>query len=61
MKTMTYEQHKRELLASATASYWLKEAIERLDRRDPLDALQDVEFLRVMQHARAAELLGNKK
>jgi len=61
MKTMTYEQQKQAILASMSASYWLKEAIERLDGRDPLDALQDAEILKTLQHVRALDLLRKEK
>jgi len=53
-----YEERKRSLLRSPTVSYWLKEAIERLDSRDAVDALRDAEFLAELQRKRWETLAG---
>lgn len=42
---MTSQQLKREIGLSLEASFWLKEAVVKLDRRDPVDALADAEVL----------------
>ena len=35
----------KELKASDCTSYWVKETIDRLEKRDPVDALKDLELL----------------
>lgn len=44
------------LLADPSSSYWLKDAILKLDRRDPLDAYDDACVLRSLQAHRISEL-----
>lgn len=47
-----HEQYKQGLITkteyvlnSPASSYWLKEAIQALGKRDPVDALRDAELL----------------
>lgn len=39
------EVMREQILSSMSASYWLKDAIRGLDKRDVLDALKDAEEL----------------
>tara|TARA_R100001244_G_scaffold3262_1_gene4576 strand:+ start:1062 stop:1301 length:240 start_codon:yes stop_codon:yes gene_type:complete len=41
----TYEDNKELTLADSISSYWLKNAVKALDKRDALDALNDAEAL----------------
>jgi hypothetical protein len=49
---MTYEQHKFQIRTDPSASYWLKAAIEALDKRDPVDAFNDAQWLARVQGMR---------
>jgi hypothetical protein len=42
---MTYKQKALMILKDGSSSYWLKEAIRRLDNADIVDALNDIECL----------------
>lgn len=42
---MTYEEMKAKIAGSMTASFWMKGATAALDKRDPVDAIKDVEVL----------------
>jgi len=58
---MTENKTKPELsydsvLADPTVSYWLKERIEELKERDPVDALNDIEVLKHLTELRLEEL-----
>ncbi len=44
------------LLADPSTSYWLVDAIQKLGRRDPVDALGDAEILHALQAARWLEI-----
>lgn len=46
------EQQRREIMDDPTASYWLKQAIAELWRRDVVDALHDLEVLRELLEAK---------
>lgn len=43
--TKIYAEKKAEIMNDISVSYWCKKAIEELDRRDILDALNDLELL----------------
>ena len=43
-----YEEMRDWTLAISDTSYWLKDAVERLDRRDPVDAYRDAHALQVL-------------
>ncbi len=47
-----------ELIENPTVSYWLKDAIRAMLRRDPVDAYADAEVLRGIMKARVESLLG---
>jgi hypothetical protein len=49
---MTYEQHKFQIRTDPSASYWLKAALEALDKRDPVDAYNDAQALARAQETR---------
>ena len=49
---MTYEQHKFQIRTDPSVSYWLKAAIEALDKRDPVDAYNDAQSLARVQEMR---------
>ena len=53
---MTYEQHKFQIRTDLSVSYWLKAALEALDERDPVDALNDAQVLAKMQQTRNNEI-----
>ena len=38
---------KDEIIAHPANSFWLKDAIQKLDDRDPVDALRDVRTLQI--------------
>jgi hypothetical protein len=40
-----YREEHDAILADFSASYWLKDAMRALDKRDPLDALHDANTL----------------
>jgi hypothetical protein len=52
----TYEQQRDEILADFAASEWLKRAVLALDKRDPVDAADDVTALLDLQHVRLFDL-----
>lgn len=45
-----------ELLADPGATHWLKNAIRELERRDPIDAMNDAELLARWARERVAAL-----
>lgn len=47
------DQVMTRLRASRATSFWLLRALDDLERRDPLDALADVELLAAVCRARA--------
>ncbi len=49
---MTYDIQKTLIKADPSVSYWLKEAIEALDKRDPVDAYNDAQALSRLQEMR---------
>ncbi len=54
--SMTYEQHKFQIRTDPSVSYWLKAALEALDERDPVDALNDAQVLAKVQQTRNNEI-----
>lgn len=42
---MSYQELKTKIMNDPAASYWLQNAIKALDKRDPVDAIADVETL----------------
>lgn len=53
-----YESKIRAILRDQSASYWLKESLERSLVRDPLDALNDAEILAEILKERFVALTG---
>lgn len=53
-----YGKQKAALMANPAISFWLKAAVEALEKRDPLDAASDAGFLFALAEARANETLG---
>ena len=49
---MTYDIKKALIKADPSVSYWLKEAIEALDKRDLVDAYNDAQALAMLQEMR---------
>ena len=49
---MTYEEQKFKIRTDPSASYWLKAALEALDKRDPVDAYNDAQALARAQETR---------
>lgn len=54
----SYGKQKAALLANPSISFWLKAAVEALEKRDPLDAASDAGFLFALAEARANEAFG---
>ena len=50
--SMTYEQHKFQIRTDPSVSYWLTAALEALDKRDPVDAFNDAQWLARVQGMR---------
>lgn len=48
----------QEILASPSASFWLKEALQAALQRDPVDAANDAELLASVLAKRCAGLQG---
>ena len=57
---MTYEQHKFQIRTDPSVSYWLKAAIEALDKRDPVDAYNDVQTLAMVLGVRRVEIVAGE-
>jgi hypothetical protein len=51
-----YEKQKDAILRDPSASFWLKTAVWDLDRRDPVDALEDLEVLMNLCQVRCTPL-----
>ena len=49
---MTYAERKRQILEDISSSFWLKEQIAKLERRDVLDAFSDCQQLVALCQAR---------
>lgn len=54
----TYNETRAAIMANPGISYWLKSAIEQLEKRDPLDAASDAGFLLGLMEKRAKEVLS---
>ena len=52
MKNPTYKDFLKDAVTAFAMSFWLKAAIQALDKRDPVDALHDVEHLLTVCKAR---------
>jgi hypothetical protein len=51
-----YEISANSIISSRSASFWLKDAVQSLADRDPIDAINDAEELVAVQQARMSEL-----
>ena len=56
-----YLETRAAIVADPAASYWLREAMAALEKRDPIDALKDAEALALLSQLRANEILGKVK
>lgn len=54
----TYEELKRSIAQDPGCSYWIREAVQVLDRRDPVDAWKDAATLMRLQELRLKEVQG---
>lgn len=54
----TYTARRDAILNDRSASFWLKGAIFTLEKRDPCDAVGDVEALLEVQLQRLADITG---
>ena len=52
MNRTQYPTIRDTILESPGASYWLKDAIQALDKRDPCDAANDAQTLLLLCNAR---------
>ncbi len=52
---MTYAERKRAILEDQASSFWLKEAVAKLERRDVVDAFSDCQQLVALCQARWGE------
>lgn len=57
-KPTGYLETRASIVADPSATYWLREAMATLEKRDPLDALKDAEILALLAQLRAKEILG---
>jgi len=53
-----YQEVRAAILSDPSASFWLREAMAALEKRDPLDALKDAETLALLAQLRAKKILG---
>lgn len=53
-----YLEARAAIISDPSASYWLREAMAALEKRDPLDALKDAETLALLEQLRAKEILA---
>lgn len=53
-----YIQLRDQILEDPSCSFWLKEAIGNLERRDPCDAVGDAEFLLRLANLRLDGVMG---
>lgn len=53
-----YEEMRDWTLAVEPTSYWLRDAVEALDRRDPADALMDARALACLCKIRCDEVVA---
>ena len=53
----THSDVVQKILADPAASYWLKDAIRSLAKRDPMDACNDAELLLAVAKARATSAM----
>lgn len=49
---INYETLKNGILADPTTSNWLKDAVAKLDKRDPCDVIADIEMLNFLSNVR---------
>ena len=54
---MTYKEEAEKIVNSQYHSFWLKDAVMTLQRRDPVDAMSDVEHLLMMCQLRCDDCL----
>lgn len=52
----TYETLKNGILSDPASSNWLKQAVAKLELRDPCDALADTEILKYLTKVRLESL-----
>ena len=53
-----YTQLRDQILADPSCSFWLKEAIGKLEKRDPCDAVGDAELLLRLANLRLDGVMG---
>jgi hypothetical protein len=51
-----YETLKNGILSDPTTSNWLKDAVAKLDTRDPCDVIADIEMLNFLSSIRLQDL-----
>ena len=54
--TKSYMDQRRAIFADLSASFWIREAILTLERRDPVDAVADVEVLLALAMVRMKDV-----
>lgn len=53
-----YIETRAAIIADPAATYWLRDAMAALEKRDPVDALKDAETLLRLAQLRVTEILG---
>lgn len=53
-----YKTQRLAVLEDPASSYWLRDSLTRLDQRDPVDVLHDLEKLLALARLRAKAALG---
>ena len=56
-----YFEARSAIVADPAATYWLRDAVVGLEKRDPIDALKDAETLALLAQLRAKEILAQGK
>lgn len=51
-----YETLKNGILSDPTTSNWLKDAVAKLDKRDPCDVIADIELLNFLSNVRLQDM-----
>lgn len=54
-----YLEVRTAIISDSSTTYWLRDAMATLEKRDPVDALKDAETLALLAQLRAKEIFGN--
>lgn len=54
-RSMIYARHLDQIVNDPSASFWLKDAVKSLAKRDPVDSVNDLECLLIVARERLDE------